>query len=275
MNSQSPAADPKSDAPLVDTHAHVYTLDMPLAGTAWHKPPADARIEDYIATLDAHGVHFAVLAAASIYGDYNDYQIEAVRRFKRLRTTIIARPDLGADTMKQMNDDGVVGIRFQFRNVASPPDLTSYDYRRLMRRVADLGWHIHLHDEGERLPKFIDAIENAGPRLVIDHMGRPQPDPGVESEGFKAVLRAVERGRTWVKLSAGFRIEPEGYAATVAAKLLANAGTERLMWGSDWPFAAFEDKMTYEAVVAAYMTYVPDAAARRAIDRTALSFYFA
>ena len=28
------------DAPVVDTHAHVYTLDMPLAGTAWHSAHA-------------------------------------------------------------------------------------------------------------------------------------------------------------------------------------------------------------------------------------------
>ena len=38
-------------------------------------PPHDAPIEDYIKQLDAHGITHAVLAGASIYGDYNDYQI--------------------------------------------------------------------------------------------------------------------------------------------------------------------------------------------------------
>ena len=33
-----------SDAPLIDTHAHVYTTDMPLSAMAWHKPPCDATI---------------------------------------------------------------------------------------------------------------------------------------------------------------------------------------------------------------------------------------
>ena len=32
-----------TEAPLVDTHFHVYTTDMPLAGDAWHRPPEDAR----------------------------------------------------------------------------------------------------------------------------------------------------------------------------------------------------------------------------------------
>lgn len=264
----------QSDAPLIDAHAHVYTLDMPLAGSAWHHPPADAPIESYIAALDEAGVTFGVLAAASIYGDYNDYQFEAVRRFKRLRTTVIVRPHIDPWTLRQMDEAGAVGVRFQFRNVASPPDLNSPEYKLLMRRIADLGWHVQLHDEGRRLPNYIRAIENAGPRLVIDHMGRPDPAGGIESDGFLAVLRSVDRGRTWVKISAGFRIEPEGYAATVAAKLLEHAGAERLLWGSDWPFAAFEDKMSYAKAVSAYRSFVPEANVRRAIDRTALSFYF-
>ena len=46
---------------------------MPLAGDAWHKPPEDASIERLIKTLDEHGVLFGVIAAASLYGDYNDY----------------------------------------------------------------------------------------------------------------------------------------------------------------------------------------------------------
>lgn len=262
------------DGPLVDTHAHVYTLDMPLAGTAWHKPPNDAPIEDYIDTLDKHGVNFAVLAAASIYGDYNDYQLEAVRRYKRLRTTVIVKPDTDIYTLRRMNEAGVVGIRFQFRNVASPPDLTSSEYRVLLRRVADLGWHVHLHDDGARLPAYISAIENAGPRLVIDHMGRPTPGLGIASSGFQTVLRALDHGRTWVKISGGFRIEPESYASVIVTKLLEHVGPQRLLWGSDWPFAAFESQMTYAAALDAYKRYVPDASVRLAIDRTALAFYF-
>src|SRR4051794_35371489 len=50
------------DAPLVDSHSHVYTTDMPLPATAWHKPPADATTEQLIETLDGHGVSFGVIA---------------------------------------------------------------------------------------------------------------------------------------------------------------------------------------------------------------------
>jgi predicted TIM-barrel fold metal-dependent hydrolase len=264
----------ESESPIIDTHAHVYTLDMPRKSEAWYHPSVDASIDDYIAALDENNVTFGILAAASLYGDYNDYLLEAVRRHKRLRTTVIVDPRIDVDKLRRMNDAGVVGIRLQFRNVANVPDLGSFEYQVLMRRAADLGWHIHLHDDAARLPNYIAAIERAGPRLVIDHMGRPEAGSGVDSEGFVAVLRAVERRKTWVKISGCFRIEPDGYAATIASKLVEAAGPQRLMWGSDWPFSAFEDRMSYKKAIADYKEYVPDASIRRSIDRTALAFYF-
>lgn len=257
--------------PLVDCHAHVYLRSMPMSGNAWHAPPEDASFEAYMATLDQHDVHFAVLAAASIYGDYNDYALAAVHAHKRLRTTLIVSPDIELEALKRMRDEGAVGIRLQFRNVAAPPDLTSFAYRRLFRRVADLGMHVHLHDEGDRLARFIKPIEQSGAPLVIDHFGRPHD---VSSEGFEAVLRAVERGRTWVKLSAAFRLARPGLAQILSAKLLSVAGPERLLWGSDWPFAAFETAVDYGQTLRTLAELVPDPSVRAGIDRTALKFYF-
>ena len=59
-----------------------------------------------------------------------------------------------------------------------------------------------------------------------------------------------------------------------AHQLLRVGGGERILWGSDWPFAGFEGRVTYEKVLAGYYDIVPDAGMRRAIDRTALRFYF-
>src|SRR5689334_14985877 len=99
---------PATAPPIVDVHAHVYKRDMPQPGTAWHRPPADATTEDYLATLDKAGVRFGVLAAASTYGDYNDYALEATRNNKRLRTTVIVHPDCDPFVLREMNDSGAV-----------------------------------------------------------------------------------------------------------------------------------------------------------------------
>ncbi len=45
---------------------------MPLSGSAWLRPEYSFTAEQYLATLDQHGVHFGVIAGISIFGLYND-----------------------------------------------------------------------------------------------------------------------------------------------------------------------------------------------------------
>ena len=265
---------PVLDAPLVDTHAHVYTQDMPLSATAWHTPPADATIDQYVDTLDRHGVKYAVLAAASLYDDFNDYSIEAVRKHKRLRTTAIVRPTIDPYVLRLMRDDGVVGIRLQWRNVKTLPDITTSEYQRLFRRIRDLDMHVHINQTADKLAAPVATLQAAGVKLVIDHFGHPQRG-GAACEGFQALLRAIDNGRTWVKLSAGYRLESPQVAQDCARALLAHAGPERLLWGSDWPFAGFETSMRYEHVVDSFRAWIPDSHVRRVIGaETALRLYF-
>ena len=90
------------------------------------------------------------------------------------------------------------------------------------------------------------------------------------------MLRAVDNGRTWVKLSAGYRLESPQVAEACARSLLAHAGPERLLWGSDWPFAGFEDSMRYEEAIASFERWVTDPGVRRIIGgETAFRLYFA
>jgi predicted TIM-barrel fold metal-dependent hydrolase len=264
------------DAPLVDAHFHLYTRDMPITDWAWHHPPEDATAEQFLSVMDAHGIGFGVIAAASLYGDYNDYTIRSMRRYPRLRGTAFVRPETDMYALERMKADGIVGIRLFFHRVPSPPDLRSAEYRLLLRRVRDLGWHVHSLVESPMLPDIIAAMEQAGVKLVIDHMGHPDPAQGVNCPGFKAMLAAIERGRTWVKLSGGFRAKSPEAARIHAKALLAIAGGERLVWGSDWPFASFEGRVTYADTIAALHEWVPDAAMRRQITGdTPMRLYFA
>jgi predicted TIM-barrel fold metal-dependent hydrolase len=53
------------------------------------------------------------------------------------------------------------------------------------------------------------------------------------------------------------------------------AGPERLVWGSDCPFASFEAKVTYQQTLDALAAWVPDPAVRRTITaETPLKLYF-
>jgi predicted TIM-barrel fold metal-dependent hydrolase len=263
-----------SESPLVDTHVHVFTRDMPLVAQPRHRPDYDFTHEQLIATLDAHGVALAVIAAASPWGDYNDCILAALRAHpRRLRGTAILPPTVGRYELEGMARDGFVGVRLPFMGLGELPDLASFDYRRFLRRLADLDWHVHLHVEGERLPYLLPLIEDAGVKLVIDHMGRPDRKTGVAGTGFKAMLSAIERGRTWVKLSAAYRQGPE--SGDYARELVRAAGPDSLMWASDCPFVGCEREVTYQQTVDWLIGCVPDPVARRKIlGETALRFYF-
>ena len=78
-----------------------------------------------------------------------------------------------------------------------------------------------------------------------------------------------------MKLSAGFRMEPRSAVAGYAAELLKVGGGDRLLWGSDWPFVAFESRVKYADTIASLAEWVPDPAVRRKIGgETPLRLYF-
>jgi len=265
----SAAAEP----PVIDAHAHVFTRRMPFTDTAWTRPDYDYPVETYLAELDAHGVSFGVITAASLFGEYNDYSLAALAHYKRLRATVMLDPDTAPRELADLKAQGVCGVRFQLPLKAALPDLAGYRFRRFITRLADAGMHLELNLGGEQLGNMLPALADPGIQVVVDHFGLLRSENEMEGPGFKAMLEAVDRGRTFVKISAGFRLPPESLAG-YAARLLQVAGPDRLFWGSDAPFVGAEERMSYGEALATFYRIVPDARDRRRISDAALRFYF-
>jgi predicted TIM-barrel fold metal-dependent hydrolase len=257
--------------PIVDTHSHVFRRDLPISPEAITLPHHDFELDEYEAILDRHGVQYACIAAPSFLGSYNDYTLAAIKDRPRFKTTVIVDHTIDPYILRMMNRDRAKGVRLSWRNLKTLPDLTSYEWVRFLRRLADIGWHVHLHIDGPRLPIVLPGLTAAPMNLVVDHFGRPDPVLGTQSEGFQALLRAFDTGRTWVKLSGGFRIVCD--PAPLAARLLEVGGPERLVWGSDCPFTDFSDKVTYASVLDAYASWVPNPADRVKINETSRALY--
>jgi len=259
---------------------------MPVAANAWIEPDYAFTSEALLQQLDLHGVHFAVISGLSIVGYYNDYMIAELRRHRRLRGTAIVPLAVDRYTLEAMQADGIVGIRLQLARCDDLPDFRSDEHRLLLRRVRDLGWHVHVAIEGQSLPQVLAPLLESGVNIVIDHFGHPDPASPLACAGFTAMVQAAQTGRVWIKLSGGFRLpgpgawrdDPDGdmesLAQLVAGELLAQVGPDRLLWGSDAPFVGYEKRITYADVLASYARWIPDAATRAQIDRTALKFYF-
>jgi len=260
--------------PVVDAHAHIFVRGMPFVPGAWTQPDYDFSAEQYLAMLDEHGVAFAVISAATLFGDYNEYTLEALRRHRRLRATVIVQPGVDSATLARMAGAGVVGVRLSLRRLSRLPDLRDESYQRFFKRLADLGMHVELLAHGSDLPVVLPLIEASGVTLVIDHFADPDQILGVESLGFTAALRSLDRGRTFVKLAAAMRLKPQ-IARSCAQRLLAVAGPERLLWGSDAPFIGHEEpRPAYGAALRLFEELVPDERQRHAIGLTALRQFF-
>jgi predicted TIM-barrel fold metal-dependent hydrolase len=257
---------------IIDCHAHIFTQDMPLRDAPRHAPAYDFTLEDYERQLDRHGVAMAVLAAASPWADYNDYLVDSIADKPRFRGTVILEPSVERYVLDAMADDGVVGVRLHMIGTDPLPDITTFAYRRMFRRIRDQGWHVHLHCAGRDLPDILPVLETTGVDLVVDHLGRPDPERGIESDGFKALLRTMENGRTWVKASGHKRL---GAVSTeYLQEFIRQCGNTRLVWGSDCPFVG-EEEMTYQSTLDWFLDAVPGAEDRsRILGQNALELCF-
>ena len=258
---------------MVDAHAHVFLKDMPHIPDPRHRITYDFTVEQYLQTLDAHGVERGVIAAASPYGDYNDYTLAALRSEPRLRGTVILEPTVERYVLEAMKRDGIVGVRLPFISLKALPDLTRFEYQRTLRRIRDLDWHVHLHLDGPRLPQVLPALEASGVKLVIDHFGRPDPQQGVQCAGFQMLLRLMQNGRTWVKVSAAYRVGREA-AARYGRELLRHCGAERLLWASDCPFVGHEKDVRYRETIDAVLEWLPEDARGKVFADNARALYF-
>ena len=257
--------------PIVDAHAHLFTREMPLNDQPRHRPSYDFTCEDYLATLDKHGVRYGVIAAASPWSDYNDYTIDSVRGNPRLRGTVIVKPSVERYILEQMKKDGMVGVRLPLIGLSSPPDLTSFEYRRLFKRIADLDWHLHLHVEAERLPEVMPLLLASGMKLVIDHLGRVPRGDCPDGVAFRTIVAAVATGRTWIKASGPHRVAS---SVEILRLLAVEVGDDRLVWASDCPFVGEESRISYQGTLDWLKEALPDPATQRKVMSTnALALY--
>jgi len=260
--------------PLVDSHAHIWEPDMPFAAAAWTRPGYVYTAEQFLADMEGAGIRYGVVAAASLFGTYNDYTIRSLRRFPTLRGTAILDPAVDLYALEALRADGIVGTRLQWYMLESLPDIAGEVFQRFCRRLRDLGMHVHLNIEGSRLPAVARELASTGVRLVIDHYGWHDPAPRLRADSYQAMLRLMETGNVWVKLASGFRRPDRDLPAEYTRDLLARFGAERLLWGSDSPFIGHEQAASYRSVVEDLHYAVPEEATRRALGESAYRFYF-
>ena len=250
--------------------------DIPLRPDRHSGPKRDVSVEEYLATLDDHGISHGVLTAPSFYGTNNSLLLAALAKApQRLRGTAIVAPDVDDQTLQGMDRAGVVGIRLNWIRRDKLDDVESPAFRALFERIRTLDWQAEIYLEGPKLASVLPRIRDQGVKVVVDHFGSPDPALGVKCPGFQQVLRGVRSGDTFVKLSAPYRqgaADPQAYVDA----LLEAGGPRQLVWATDWPFVGFEEKIAYRECIEWLEAWIPDTATRRTVmaDTPARLFHF-
>lgn len=219
-----------------DTHMHIYDDRFALAPTATFKPPT-APTAAYLAMRARIGISRTVVVQPTGYGFDNACTLEAMAAMgDSARGIAVVPPDAKDAELERLTKAGMRGIRY----FMLPGGVLPWETLETMAtRVGAFGWHVQLQLDGRQLPEHEAQLKRLPGTLVIDHNGKFLEPVAIDDPAFKCLLRLLENGRTWVKLSAPYETSKKGpplYPDVGAlAKALAKAAPERCVWATNWP----------------------------------------
>src|SRR5258706_4671015 len=234
--------------------------------------PPDALLSDYRRMLDTLGVERAVLVQPSVYGTDNNAMLDAMKADPaRLRGVAVVADDIAAGELARMHEAGVRGVRVNIVDVKDrkPGTLPVADLTRPATTIKPLGWPMEFLMHVDEFPDLDRLLADFPIATVYGHLGYMKTDHGTGNPGFHALLRMMQAGRAWVKLTGhyGIAAEPLPYADTndYAHALLA-AAPAQVVWGSDWPHVMVKIPMPNDGDSCDLLTaWIPDEALRKQV----------
>jgi D-galactarolactone isomerase len=262
---------PKLCAPpkACETHSHIYGTADEYRHWPGRKPHVAATLEAYETMLARLGFERGVIVQPSLYGSDNTCTLRSIARMglHRARGVAVPRKDATRADLRSLHEQGIRGIRFYL----IVDDFTVDDLDEQAKKAADLGWHIQIQDDGNWLVDMAPKLAALPADVVIDHVGRTPAENGIADPNFQALLRLLENGRTWVKISAPYlrtTAGPPSYTDVgEKVRALAAVRPDRLVWAANWPHPNFppDNKPEEADCLDPLLDWVPDAKTRNAI----------
>lgn len=231
-----------------DAHCHVFgpAAVFPFAPTSTYQP-VDAPREKLFELHRFLGIERSVIVQASCHGTDNSAMVDALKAGgDAYRGIAVVGEDVGADTLAEMHEAGVRGVRFNFvKRLGGGRPLSVY--RAILDRIRPFDWHVVVYFDAEDIDALAPFLREIPRQVVIDHMGRVPVEEGTGGAAF-ALLHELLTGddRFWVKISCPERLSKQGppYAdVDPVARALLEAVPERVLWGTDWPHPNMKSHM--------------------------------
>jgi len=226
----------------IDCHVHVFDpARFPYAASRSYTPGV-ATLDQLTAFEKTMGVDRVVLVHPSPYGSDNSALLDALRRLgkKRARGVAVINPQTVTDSeLRALTDAGVVAVRVNLTvQGIDKATAASRQISAALARVAGAGLAIQVYGEVALVENIVPLMRDATVPVILDHFAGAEAALGTEQQGFATLLRAMERGNVWVKMSAPYRaseLAPNYPDLAPLAKAMIAAAPERVVWASDWP----------------------------------------
>ena len=253
-----------------ETHSHVYGPHDKYPPVPGRTPLYTASVEAYVTMLNRLGFERCVIVQPSLYGTDNRCSLDAMAYFgpERARGVAVTEKDVSNEELQRLHDAGMRGLRFYL----IVDDFVLDDASAMAKRVAPFGWHLQVQNDGNWMPDALPILADLPVDVVIDHVGRTPPENGVADPGFQALLRAMETGKFWVKISAPYlatTVGPPSYADVgEKVRALVAVRPDRLVWAANWPHPHHtgpDDRPEEADCLDPLLDWVPDEAVRKLI----------
>lgn len=228
-----------------DTHVHLFgpSGKYPFASDSPYTS-RDALPETLFALQDVLGLSRAVVISPGGYGrDYTMLADVLAQYPDRLRGVALLPDDTPDEEFARLGRLGVRGLRMiSDKRGGHLPHFN----REIAARAHEHGWHVQFYPHGTDIIDFADKLLSLPNDIVLDHFASIPAAGGVDQPAMKTVLKMLESGRVWLKLSGPMRCTPGDYPyapVTPLAQAFVKHAPERLVWGSDWPHVNMEGRL--------------------------------
>jgi L-fuconolactonase len=249
--------------PIFDSQVHAYERNHP--GRPWVGTlhgPAEVTGDQMVAAMIDVGVDGAVLVSPfSMYRYDASYAREVFAkhptRFRLVKPVDPTDPKVSDTIAEWASTKGTVGIRIFLRDAVST-DPADPAINRVLATAAQHSLPVNVACTGRLDQARQLAARNPNTRMVIDHLGLPQPhEPPPPAEPFadlSKLLAMAAHGNVAVKISGACTLahEPFPYKDIwdPLFRIFDAFGFDRCMWGTDWTRAV--GLLTYKQGVDAF-----------------------
>jgi 2-pyrone-4,6-dicarboxylate lactonase len=260
---------PKLAAPpgACDTHIHLFVPGYPYASDSPYRAK-DAPPEMFFELQKTLGLSTGVIISPGGYGkDYSMLADVLAKHPDRFRGIALVKDDIEPSELARLTRLGVRGMRMMSNKRGQHvPNFAP----GIAAKVHEHGWHIQFYPHGTDITEYADKLLSLKNDIVLDHFASIPAEGGADQPAIKAVMKMLDTGRVWLKLSGPMRctLQNAPYpSVTPIARALVKHAPERLVWGSDWPHVNLDGREMPDAgiLLDLLLEWVPDEAARKRI----------